>query len=71
MEASGHERRGAVPTDRVGELVAEFAERRLQPDFEKLPEVPGDSTVVVSEDRDRLGGTVDVQPTIEEVPDEA
>lgn len=30
-----------------------FGERQLLPEFEALPEIPGDSTVAISEDRER------------------
>ena len=32
---------------------APFGERQLLPEFEALPEIAGDSTVAISEDRDR------------------
>lgn len=32
-----------------------FGERHLLPEFEALPETAGDSTLTVSEDRDRQG----------------
>ena len=38
---------------REGDPGGSFRERRLLPEFEALPVVPGDTTAYVSEDRDR------------------
>ncbi len=38
---------------RDGAVETLFSERRLLPEFEALPEIEGDSTIAVSDDRDR------------------
>lgn len=48
----GHPVASLVPF-RSDALGLSFAERQLLPEFEALPEIPGESAVGVSEDRDR------------------